>query len=114
MVRISKSMVTVAEVRTRPTTRNIKPKAKTLDVNPPSKKRCSVQLGISLISLPAYNIPLDNPADKGPKYAHIMTIICNKRKTKCVIFNTLCALFVHSCAGSRTNKTTATRTKISS
>ena len=109
MVRISKSMVTVAEVLTRPTTRNIKPKAKTLDVNPPSKKRCSVQLGISLISLPAYNIPLDNPADKGPKYAHIMTIIWNRKKTQCVDFK---ALFVHSYVGTRTNRTNVTRTKI--
>ena len=104
-------MVTVAEVRTRPTTRNIKPKAKTLDVNPPSKKRCSVQLGISLISLPAYNIPLDNPADKGPKYAHIMTIICNRKKIQCVDFDTL---FVHGRDETRTNIINLARTRISS
>ena len=68
--------VTVADVRTRPTILNINDSENTLDVRPPSRKRCSVQFGIALVSLLAYNIPFESPADNGPKYAHIITITC--------------------------------------
>ena len=46
MVRTSNNIVTDADVRTLPTTRSNNDKTNTLDVNPPSKKRCSVQFGI--------------------------------------------------------------------